>query len=138
MDHLTKSQCQHSLDLVVGQEEAFARAFFALLLNRLPEVKVLFAKDINTRDRQLQVLCTMMFIFVGDDDNLTTKLRVLGFRMAMHGLRVDHFEVMAATFIGTLKRQIGSSWQSDFAHAWSIARVEALEELEKGTVLMAA
>ncbi|NDW51874.1 globin [Aliiroseovarius sp. PrR006] len=138
MDHQTRAQCQHCLDLLVGQEEGFARAFFPLLFQRGPELKVLFPGNIDDHAEQVRVLYRLMTCFAGSEVTLIAGLRLIGFRMAMRGLGIDYAEVLANTLIGTLKRQMGSSWQGDFAHAWQIAADEALDALALGAELMAA
>ncbi|MCK0143299.1 hypothetical protein [Aliiroseovarius sp. F20344] len=138
MDHLTRSQCLHSLDLLVGQEDAFAKAFFPLLFQRAPELRVLFPKDIDDPALQLSVIYRMVVAFAGSDVTLTAGLRLIGFRLAMRGLHADQANLLANTLIGTLKRQLGNSWQSDFAYAWRIAKKDALEAMALGAELMAA
>lgn len=138
MDHLIRSQCQHSLDLLVGREDAFAQAFFPLLFQRAPQLKSLFPRGIDDPIVRFDVLCQLMITFVGDEEALRTGMRVIGFRVAMRGMQMDYCEVMANTFIGALKRQLGNSWQSDFAYAWRIMKEEALTAMEDGAGLMAA
>lgn len=138
MDPLIRSQCQHSLDLLVGREVEFAQSFFPLLFQRAPGLRTLFPKAIDDPEVQSQVLCQMMIAFVGNEDALLTGLRVVGFRLAMRDMLQDHCEVLANTFVGTLKRQLGCSWQSDFAYAWRVLKEEALAAMDDGASLMAA
>lgn len=138
MDHLTRAQCLHSLDLLVGQEDTFAHAFFPLLFRRAPELRLVFPAGIDDHAEQVRVLYRMMMCFAGNEVTVTAGLRLIGFRMAMRGMGADHAEVLADTLIGTLKRQLGSSWQADFAYAWRIAKDEALEAMALGADLMAA
>ncbi|SMR72962.1 Hemoglobin-like flavoprotein [Aliiroseovarius halocynthiae] len=138
MDHLTRAQCLHSLDLLVGREDVFAQAFFPLLFSRAPELKVLFGDNIDDPAQQVQVLYRMMMAFAGNDVTLTAGMRLIGFRMAMRGMRSDHAELLANTLIGTLKRQLGNSWQADFAYAWRIAKEDAMDAMALGAELMAA
>ncbi|SPF76692.1 hypothetical protein ALP8811_01706 [Aliiroseovarius pelagivivens] len=138
MDHLTRAQCLHSLDLLVGQEDAFAHAFFPLLFARAPELRVLFGDNIDDPTQQVRVLYRMMMAFAGNDVTLIAGLRLIGFRLAMRGLGADQAELMANTLIGTLKRQLGNSWQSDFAFAWRIEKEDALDAMALGADLMAA
>ncbi|MHA6268131.1 hypothetical protein [uncultured Aliiroseovarius sp.] len=138
MDQLTRAQCQHSLDLLVGQEREIADAFFPLLFERAPELKAMFPKGIDDPMVQTHTLYQMIIAFVGDEQALATKLQVLGFRMAMRGMYRDHADILVNTLIGSLKRQLKQSWQSDFAYAWRIAKMEALRDIEAGAVLMAA
>lgn len=138
MDHLTRAQCLHSLDLLVGQEDVFAHAFFPLLFQRAPELRVLFGPEIDDHGEQVRVLYRMMMSFAGNDVTLNAGLRLIGFRLAMRGMGAHQAELMANTLIGTLKRQLGTSWQSDFAYAWRIAKEDALEAMALGAELMAA
>ncbi|WP_298557312.1 hypothetical protein [uncultured Aliiroseovarius sp.] len=138
MDHLTRAQCLHSLDLLVGQEEGFSRAFFPLLFQRAPELRVLFPAGIDDHAERVRVLYRLMMCFAGNEVTLTAGLRLIGFRMAMRGMGADHAELLANTLIGTLKRQLGNSWQADFAYTWRIAKEEALDAMALGAELMAA
>ena len=138
MDHLTRAQCQHSLDLLVGQEDAFADGFFSLLFQRAPELRVLFPAGIDDRAEQVRVLYRMMMAFAGNEVTLTAGLRLIGFRLAMRGFGADQAELLANTLIGSLKRQLGNSWQSDFAYAWRIAKEDGLASMALGAELMAA
>ena len=138
MDHLTRSQCMHSLDLLVGQEDAFAHAFFPLLFSRAPELQVVFPDNIDDHAEQVRVLYRLMTAFAGNDVTRTAGLRLIGFRMAMRGLGTEQAELLANTLIGTVKRQLGNSWQSDFAYAWRMAKEDALGAMALGAGLMAA
>jgi hemoglobin-like flavoprotein len=138
MDHLTRAQCLHSLDLLVGQEDAFAHAFFPLLFQRAPELRVLFPDNIADHAEQVRVLYRLMMAFAGNEVTQIAGLRLIGCRLAMRGLGADYAEVLANTLIGTLKRQLGNSWQSDFAYAWRVAKDEALDAMAVGADLLAA
>ncbi|WP_282181058.1 hypothetical protein [Aliiroseovarius marinus] len=138
MDHLTRAQCLHSLDLLVGQEDAFADAFFPLLFSRAPELRVIFPEGVDDHAEQVRMLYRLMVAFAGKDVTLTAGLRLIGFRMAMRGLGADHAELLANTLIGALKRLLGNSWQADFAYAWRIAKEDALDAMALGAELMAA
>jgi len=92
--------------------------FYSKLFIEVPHVKHLFK---TSREIQSKKLIDMLSLIVGRLDRLdelTEEIKHLAIRHVEYGARPEHYHVVGAALIWTLKQGLGADWTAEVEDAW--------------------
>lgn len=121
MDQEVIIQVQQSFKQVVPIADKVGRIFYARLFETHPEVRPMFAEDIQP---QAKKLVQMLALIVNSLHKLDTILPVvddLARRHKSYGVVDAHYPVVGDTLIWTLEQGLGDAFTPQVKRAWATA-----------------
>lgn len=96
----------------------FANFFYARLFEADPTVHRLFPRDMFNQHRELMQFLELVVNGSRCLDELEGDIQVLGRRHLEYGVRPEHFPIMRAVLLATVKHMLGRSHTSEIENAW--------------------
>jgi len=110
-----------SFDVVAGDGDALMDEFYSRLFAAAPGVRTLFPNDMKKQKTMLLAALVLLRKSLRDLDAIVPKLRELGARHVAYGARPEHYPVVGATLIASMKAIAGDGWKWDYGQAWAAA-----------------
>ena len=108
-----------SFDLVAPRGDELMDEFYSRLFAAAPGVRTLFPNDMKKQKTMLLAALVLLRKSLRDLDAIVPKLRELGARHVAYGARPEHYPVVGATLIGSMKAIAGDGWKWDYGQAWA-------------------
>jgi methyl-accepting chemotaxis protein len=111
----------HTFEAMNPPRIRFAERFYAILFQLDPSLRRLFSDDMTEQNEKL---VEMIGTAVGSLDRLPEllpKLRELGRRHVLYGVRLDHYPLVGAALIAALRQELGPAFDAAAQAAWVTA-----------------
>jgi hemoglobin-like flavoprotein len=110
---------QDSFKSVAPIAEKAAALFYARLFELDPQLRKLFRGDIEEQGRKLMTVIGMAVRGLDNMAALVPVVENLGRRHVTYGVMPEHFELVGAALLWTLKQGLGSAFTSEIETAWA-------------------
>ncbi len=98
-----------------------ARLFYAKLFTKYPEVRPLFRGDMEEQGAKLVKTLALAVGGLRRPDSIRAAVTRLGARHVGYGARAEHYPLVGATLIETLRAALGSEFTPEAEKAWGVA-----------------
>lgn len=132
LDRQTIARLRESAALLPVGDVRPIREFYARLFALAPEVRRLFADDIEPQTRKLTGMLDWIVRHVEDPSQLVPALHELGARHAGYGVRVDDYAPVGSALIWTFQHSLGERFTPAMEEAWLDAFAWISSEMERG------
>jgi hemoglobin-like flavoprotein len=112
---------EQSFDLVAADGDRLMDEFYARLFAAAPVVRGLFPHDLARQKRKLLEALVLLRVSLRRLDSLAPALRELGARHARYGARAEHYPVVGAALIASMRAVAGTAWREEYDVAWERA-----------------
>jgi hemoglobin-like flavoprotein len=112
---------EQSFDLVAADGDRLMDEFYARLFAAAPAVRGLFPHDLARQKRKLLEALVLLRVSLRRLDSLAPALRELGARHARYGARAEHYPVVGAALIASMRAVAGTAWREEYDAAWEHA-----------------
>jgi hemoglobin-like flavoprotein len=102
-------------------QEAAAALFYGRLFELDPNLRPLFKSDLKDQGRKLMSMLAGAVAGLELPERLIPTLRALAQRHVGYGVREEHYAVVGAALIWTLKQGLGGRFTDDVRQAWESA-----------------
>ncbi|MDH3663624.1 MAG: globin domain-containing protein, partial [Alphaproteobacteria bacterium] len=100
------------------KREEFVLDFYQRLFERAPEVRGMFADDVQPQSMKLLTTLALAVASLERLDDIVAPLKSLGTSHAALGVRPEHYPVVVDVFVDTLAAALGPHWRSEHEKAW--------------------
>lgn len=107
--------------LVAETPDSAARLFYAKLFTKYPEVRPLFRGDMEEQGAKLVQTLALAVGGLRRPDSIRPAVTRLGARHVGYGARPEHYPLVGATLIETLRAALGSEFTPEAEKAWGAA-----------------
>jgi hemoglobin-like flavoprotein len=112
------------------------RAFYALLFERRPEVKPMFARtDMAEQEKKLFDTLDLVVQNLEHPDVVLSHLLLLGNSHVDYGVRPEHYGPLLDALLEAMKRASGPSWTPALEAGWRDAYQAVAEIMIRGAAL---
>ena len=112
---------EQSFDLVAPDGDRLMDEFYARLFVAAPAVRGLFPHDLARQKRKLLEALVLLRGSLRTLDAILPALRDLGARHARYGARAEHYPVVGAALIASMRAVAGTAWREEYDVAWEHA-----------------
>jgi len=112
---------QESFAKVAPISETAAVLFYERLFEIAPQVKAMFPADMTEQRRKLMATLAAVVNGLGDLNSILPAASALAKRHVSYGAKAEHYPVVGAALLWTLKKGLGDAWTPDVADAWTAA-----------------
>lgn len=122
-----------SFDAVTPQAEALMETFYALLFERHPAVRPLFA-HVDMKKQQGMLLAALALVVKHCDhpETLQGPLRQMGRRHLNYGTQTEHYAAVGECLLAALASTAGPLWNAELEGAWTRAYQTVAGEMIEG------
>lgn len=99
--------------------DAAAALFYGKLFEEAPAVKPLFTADMTEQGRKLMQMISIAVNNMERVEEIVPALVALGERHEEYGAQPEHYPVVGAVLIDTLRTALGEGWSDEAEAAWS-------------------
>jgi hemoglobin-like flavoprotein len=120
-----KQLVKDSFQQVLPDSDKFVRTFYERLFELAPETKRLFVNNLEEQGSKLMAMLVLAIKGLDRLEELIPALHALGQRHVIYGVKQEHYPIVGAALLWTLKKYLGSSYTEETQKAWT-AVYEAL------------
>ena len=117
----THLEVQATLDLILKNEEEFARIFYDKVFEKAPEVRELFKKNLLDQGRMLTHMLGGIIYSLSRPEYLIMGLKSLGRQHLSYGVKAEHYPVVQEALLETIEEVLGDYSNYKVIHAWETA-----------------
>jgi nitric oxide dioxygenase len=115
------SLVQQSFALVEPVADDAAALFYRRVFELAPEVQPLFTNDMTEQGRKLMTVLSAVVRGLGEPEQIRPVATRLAAYHARYGLEPDHYDIVGAALLWTLRTGLGDSFTAEMEEAWSEA-----------------
>lgn len=117
----TNLEVQATLDLILKNEDEFARKFYDKVFKKAPEVKELFTKNMLDQGRMLTHMLGGIVYSLSRPEYLILGLKALGRQHKGYGVKRDHYPLIRDMLLETIEEELGDICTYNIKYAWKSA-----------------
>jgi len=106
---------------VSGSPEEVALLFYGRLFEQTPQLRPLFKGNIAEQGRKLMSSLTLVVSNLARPEALSEPIRRLGMRHKDYSVLPEHYPLVGAALLWTLKQGLGEEFTPEVEKAWSEA-----------------
>ncbi len=114
-------ELQATLNLLLKNEEAFAKRFYDHVFEAAPSVRSLFKTNMEGQRRLLTHMLAGIVYSLSRPEHLEMGLKALGKSHAKYGVQAAHYPVVKKILIQTIEEELGVHYTPRVAEAWDTA-----------------
>ena len=114
-------ELQSSLEYLLRNEEDFAETFYKKVFERSPETRQLFKNNMKAQGRLLTHMLGGIVYSMSRPHHHEMGLHELGKNHARYGVRHEHYPVVLASMLETIREQLGAFYTEQLGMAWEQA-----------------
>jgi len=114
-------ELQSSLEYLLRNEEDFAETFYKKVFERSPETRQLFKNNMKAQRRLLTHMLGGIVYSMSRPHHHEMGLHELGKNHARYGVRHEHYPVVLASTLETIREQLGAFYTEQLGMAWEQA-----------------
>jgi len=107
--------------LVAATPEAAAQLFYGNLFAEHPELRPLFRSDLSEQGKKLMQTLSLAVSSLRRPEAIREPVERLGARHVAYGVRRDHYPLVGATLVDTLRQALGAELTPEAEKAWESA-----------------
>jgi nitric oxide dioxygenase len=115
------SLVQQSFALVEPVADDAAALFYRRVFELAPAVQPLFTNDMTEQGRKLMTVLGAVVRGLGEPEQIPSVATRLAAYHARYGLEPDHYDIVGAALLWTLRTGLGDSFTAEMEDAWSEA-----------------
>ena len=112
---------QESFAKVAPISETAAALFYNRLFEMAPQVKAMFPADMTEQRKKLMATLAVVVNGLGNLESILPAASALATRHVSYGAKREHYPVVGAALLWTLKEGLGDGWTPEVADAWTAA-----------------
>jgi hemoglobin-like flavoprotein len=112
---------QESFAKVAPISETAAMLFYNRLFEIAPQVKAMFPADMTEQRKKLMATLAFVVNGLGNLESVLPAASALATRHVSYGAKKEHYPVVGAALLWTLKEGLGDGWTPEVADAWTTA-----------------
>ena len=112
---------QASFAKVLPIADTAAALFYGRLFELDPSLRPLFQGDMREQGRKLMTMLRVVVNGLHRLDQLVPAVQELGRRHAAYGVADEHYDIVAAALLWTLRQGLGDDWTPNVEAAWVVA-----------------
>ncbi|MCB0646895.1 MAG: hypothetical protein KDC49_09535 [Saprospiraceae bacterium] len=112
---------KNSWSIISLNHKEIGLAFYNRLFEMAPGVRHLFKGDIHTLAGKLTMILAYVVSKVDRYEEIIDKVRHLGQRHNVYGAAPEHYDVVGACLIATLREALQDQWDAETEKAWVTA-----------------
>jgi hemoglobin-like flavoprotein len=112
---------QQSFSKVVPISDQAAVMFYDRLFEIAPQVKSMFPADMTAQRGKLMATLAAVVNGLGNLESILPAASALAKRHVSYGAKAEHYPVVGAALLWTLKKGLGDGWTPEVAEAWTTA-----------------
>jgi hemoglobin-like flavoprotein len=127
---------QESFQHVLPIKEQAASLFYERLFERNPRLKPLFKGDMGEQGKKLMKVLATVVGALNRLDDIVPAVQALGRKHAQYGVTDDHYPLVGATLLWTLRQGLGGRFTAEVEEAWAAAYTllaRVMQEAAAGT-----
>ncbi len=106
---------------VAATPDAAAKLFYASLFAEHPELRPLFRGDMAEQGKKLMQTLALAVSCLRRPDTIREPVERLGARHVAYGVRREHYPLVGATLVDTLRQALGAELTPEAEKAWQSA-----------------
>jgi hemoglobin-like flavoprotein len=110
---------QENFDSLAPLAENAATVFYNRLFAMRPTLRLLFPADLHEQKKKLMATLGLAIKSLNETDKLIPVLENLGRRHALYGVREEHYDVVGAALLLTLRDALGRNFTAEANDAWT-------------------
>lgn len=128
-----------SFDTLRPQAQALVDRFYALLFERYPQVRPMFARTDLPKQKQMLIQALALLVAnLEKPDVLQGFLGQLGSRHASYGVRDEHYDAVGKCLLAAMAETAGPLWTDELAREWSATYGAVASLMKRGAAQPAA
>jgi hemoglobin-like flavoprotein len=112
---------QDSFKHVLPIKARAATLFYGRLFERKPELRKLFKGDMDEQGKKLMMVLATVVGSLHRPDEILPAVEALGRKHADYGVTEDHYPLVGATLLWTLRQGLGAKFTAEVEAAWAAA-----------------
>ena len=124
-------ELQQSLDILLRNEDAFAREFYDKVFKKAPETRSLFKNNMTSQGRLLTHMLGGIVYSMSRPEHLALGLKLLGKSHVKYGVVEEHYPLVLECLMETIKEQLGEMGNERLFNAWAQALESVTSEMKK-------
>lgn len=126
-------QLQSSLNILLKDEDAFAKLFYKKVFEKSSEVRALFTNDMLTQGRLLTHMLSGIVYSLSRPEYLIPGLQKLGENHFSYGVRKAHYPIVLEAMIETIEEVLADDYTSQTGDAWKEAIQFVTSKMKQGS-----
>jgi hemoglobin-like flavoprotein len=127
-----------SFNALRPQAPALVDRFYAILFERYPQVKPMFAKTDFPKQKQMLVQALALLVAnLEKPEILTSYLGVLGAKHAGYGAREAHYAAVGECLLAAMAEIAGPLWSDELAAEWAATYGAVASMMQQGALVAA-
>ena len=126
-------EVQASLDILLKDEEGFAKRFYDRVFELAPVARGLFKGDMTRQGRLLTHMLSGIVYSLSRPNYLKMGLRALGKSHIKYGVLPDHYPIVKQALLETIEAELGDHYSEAIGSAWEQALTLVLTFMLEGT-----
>ena len=121
---ITAEQCRmirNSIESIRPMSESVGLLFYGKLFELAPSVHSMFHIDLALQVQKLMGTLSAIVESLNGFETIRPKLEELGRKHATYGVRVEHYETLAAALLWTMNEALGADFDAPTSEARSVA-----------------
>lgn len=114
---------QESFKSVAPIADAAADIFYDRLFATAPQVRALFPQDMKDQKKKLMQMIGTAVANLHQVDKIADAVAKLGARHVKYGVKDEHYDIVGAALLFTLKQGLGDKFTPDTQAAWTATYV---------------
>jgi class 3 adenylate cyclase len=114
-------ELQASLDLLLKNQERFAKNFYLNLFNESPDLRQLFKGNMENQGKLLMHMLGGIVYSLTRPGHLKLGLRSLGKNHQKYGVKKEHYPIVKRILLNTIKQELGEDHNKNIFDSWSKA-----------------
>ena len=114
-------ELQSSLNVMLKDQDDFAKKFYERVFNKAPQVRALFRKDMLMQGRLLTHMLGGIVYSMSRPEYLELGLKKLGESHSKYGVEDEHYPIVAEMMLETIEDVMGELMTNRTRQAWTEA-----------------
>ncbi len=110
---------QESFKLVAPIADTAADIFYDRLFATAPQVRAMFPQDMKDQKKKLMQMIGTAVANLHQVDKIADAVAKLGARHVKYGVKDEHYDIVGAALLFTLKQGLGDKFTPDIESAWT-------------------
>lgn len=123
-------EVQASIDLLLKDEQAFAKLFYEKVFREAPQVKKLFQDNMAEQGKMLTHMLKGIVYSLARPVNLEAGLQSLGAQHEGYGVIPEHYVMIRNIILETIKEILGDKYTQAMKEAWEVTIDVILEKMQ--------
>ncbi|MEO8147667.1 MAG: globin domain-containing protein [Bacteroidia bacterium] len=112
---------KNTWNLITPVSQQMGEQFYIHLFDEHPELKPLFKSSPKDQGMKLMFMLSYLVHRLDKENELRDEIKKLAMRHNNYKAKTEHYEMIGATLIWSLKNNLGNKWTKEIETAWKNA-----------------